>query len=382
MANASGGQARALFHRHFGDEPLVVASAPGRVNLIGEHIDYNGGAVLPIAIAQRTTVAVAPARARGRSTVVSSARSEAGVFETRSPRRTGAWWDYVAGVVHELARMGVAVPDVDVAIHGDVPLGAGLSSSAALEVASTMALLALAQHELPPRDVALLGVRVEGEFVGVATGIMDQCASALARAGHALHLECDTTASELVPMTDAVLIFDTGVARALRDSAFNARRAECEAALARLRRIDPGLSHLAAATPEMVRDADLPSPLDRRARHVVSETERVRSTVAALRRTGTLPGELLCASHESLRADYECSCPELDWFATHAMRHEGVTGARLTGAGWGGCAIAVGAEDALGAAAPLLARAYEERFGRSSRVWLTRAAAGARIETR
>lgn len=361
---------------------MAVASAPGRVNLIGEHTDYNGGEVLPIAIARRTVVAAAPARRGRRSTVVSASQEHVGTFDARQPQHAGAWWDYVAGVVHELGRIGIAVPEVDVAIWSDVPAGAGLSSSAALEVASTLALLALARRDLPPRDAALLGTRVETAFVGVATGIMDQFASVLGCEGHALHLRCDTATAELVPMTDAVLIFDTGVARSLQGSAFNQRRAECESALERLRHIEPGLPHLAAATAELVREAELPPPLDRRARHVVSETERVRLTVDTLRQSGTLPGELLCASHESLRTDYECSSPELDWFATHAMQHEGVTGARLTGAGWGGCAIAVGAEDALAAAAPTLAREYEARFGRTPRVWLTRAAAGARVEIR
>jgi galactokinase len=371
--------ARDLFAHRFGREPAVVASAPGRVNLIGEHTDYNGGEVLPIAISRRTAVAVAPARAERQSTAVSATQDETGIFTVRHPERAGAWWDYVAGVAHELGRAGIALPEVDVAVWSDVPSGAGLSSSAALEVASTLAFLALAERELSPREVALLGARVETGFVGVATGIMDQCAAVMTRARHALHLQCDTMASELVPMADAVLIFDTGVERALRDSAFNDRRAECEAALEALRRLDPTRRHLADFSMEQLRAAQLPSPLDRRARHVVTETERVRQTVEALRRDRTLPGELLCASHESLRVDYECSLAELDWFVTHAMRCEGVTGARLTGAGWGGCAIAVGAEEALVAAVPWLTQGYEQRFARRPRVWITHAADGAGV---
>ena len=372
--------ARELFVRHFGRDPAAVASAPGRVNLIGEHTDYNGGDVLPIAITQRTTVAVAPARHGQRSTAISATQQSIGVFEARRPERAGAWWDYIAGVARELTRLGISVPEVDVAVWSDVPSGAGLSSSAALEVATTLALLALVERECSPRDVALLGARVETEFVGVATGIMDQSAAMMTREHRALHLECDTGDAELVPMTDAVLIFDTGVARALRDSAFNRRRAECEEAVRLLRRIESSLPNLAAATLEQLREARLPSPIDRRARHVITETERVRSTVNALRRDGTLPGDLLLASHESLRLDYECSSPELDWFVTHAMACDGVTGARLTGAGWGGCAIAVGAEDALVAAARRLEQAYERELGRTPRVWLTHAAEGARVE--
>lgn len=310
---------------------------------------------------------------------MSATQHHAGSFTMRTPARAGAWWDYIAGVAHEVSALGIATPEIDVAVWSDVPSGAGLSSSAALEVACTLALLALVERELPPRDVALLGARAESGFVGVATGIMDQCASALASAGCALHLRCDTMESELVPMPDTVLIFDTGVTRALRDSAFNQRRAECQQALELLRRVYPTLPHLAGATPEQLALAHLPPLLDRRARHVVSETRRVRLAVDALRGGRSLPGELLAASHDSLRRDYECSSPELDWFVTHAMSCAGVTGARLTGAGWGGCAIAVGAHDALAAAAPRLAEEYEHRFARVPRVWLTGAADGARV---
>jgi galactokinase len=373
-------QARELFVQRFGREPAVIASAPGRVNLIGEHTDYNGGEVLPIGITHRTVVAVGPARLGSRSAAVSAAQSHAGSFDMHAPQPAGAWWDYIAGVAAELTARGVELPEVNITVCSDVPSGAGLSSSAALEVASALALLALARREMAPMEIALLGARAESGFVGVASGIMDQCASALARAEHALYLRCDTVTAELVSMRDAVLIFDTGIARSLRDSPFNTRRAECEAALALLRRTDPALPNLAAATLEQLHAARLPAPLDRRARHVVSEMMRVRESVTALRNGGAIPGELLYASHESLRLDYECSIPELDWFVDRAMECEGVAGARLTGAGWGGCAIAVGTAEALHAVAPELARDYEARFGRAARVWITRAAAGARID--
>ena len=376
-----------LFAARFGGAPAVVASAPGRVNLIGEHTDYNGGEVLPVAIDRRTYVAARP-NGSGAFRLVSATEGAIGEFDQAHPGRAGGWWDYVAGVVADAGARGAPVPACDVAVWSDVPTGAGLSSSAALCVASSVAFGAVASgratHASPDadalRDAALAAYRAESGFVGVAVGIMDQFASALGRDGQALHLWCATTEYEHVPMPEAVMIFDTASPRSLRSSAFNTRRSECEAALAALRRADPALESLAAATMDQVRDAGLPEPLDRRARHVVTEIARVHGAVRALEAGSLIPGELLLASHASLRDDYECSSPELDWFVEHAVRAEGVRGARLTGAGWGGCAIALGDAAALEAAAPSLAAEYEARFGRAPRVWHTRAAAGARVE--
>jgi galactokinase len=369
--------ARVLGER-FGAEPAVVASAAGRVNLIGEHTDYNGGEVLPIAIGRRTVVAVRP---NGGAEWRAASATEEGVGSfAETPARVGAWWDYVAGVSVMLREAGVAVPPCDVAVWSDVPAGAGLSSSAALEVATAVALARLARVELPLDRLALLSQRAEVEFVGVNSGIMDQFASALGRAGEALHVWCDTAAYEQIPMRDAVLIFDTAVPRSLRGSQYNTRRAECDAALARLRELEPSLPSLAAATPELVARARLEPVLEKRARHVVEETRRVGETVAALRAGGSPPGELLLASHASLRDLYECSSPELDWFVEHAAAMPGVRGARLTGAGWGGCAIAVGDHAALEAAAPELSAGYRARFRHEPRAWLTYAEAGARVD--
>ncbi len=351
-----------LFRRQFRSEPRVVASAPGRVNLIGEHTDYNGGDVLPIAIAQRTTVAIAPAT---ESVAVSAQQPLLGRFSVAHLVPERRWWDYVAGVAAAFIDSGYTIPDFQIAVASDVPVGAGLSSSAALETATAFALARLFGHDIPPQRLALLGTRAEREFVGVASGIMDQQASALGAAHKAVHIRCDTGAHEHVPFDDAVLIFDTGVRRALADSAFNDRRAECQAALTRLRSLRPSLPSLAAADLDLLREARLPPPLDRRARHVVTEMSRVRAVVDALRVGNPLPGEALFASHESLRVDYECSSPELDAFVDRARRADGITGARLTGAGWGGCAIAVGNPQALAT------------FGGG---WITHAAAGARIE--
>jgi galactokinase len=372
---------RAEFTRTFGHAPAVIASAPGRVNLIGEHTDYNGGAVLPIAIEARTWVAMRASGAR-HSRVVSTKWPDAPAFSMRSPTRTGTWSDYVAGPLAMLAESGVAVSEVDIAVESDVPVGAGLSSSAALEVAVAFAAASLGGAEPDAATLAKLAHRAEVEFVGVPCGIMDQHAAARAHAGHALHLECDTGHSEHVPFAQSVLVFDTGVARALRDSAYAARRDECHRAMHLLRDVFPGLRWLANASMDQVHEVRLPPPLLQRAQHVIEEHERVGQAVVALRATGHLPGALLYESHRSLRELYECSTPELDWFVEEAAGQPGVTGARLTGAGWGGCAIAVGTADGLREAAMTLAQAYRQRFAREPRWWITGATPGAEVEWR
>jgi galactokinase len=209
---------------------------------------------------------------------------------------------------------------------------------------------------------------------------MDQFASALCLPGHALHLWCDTLEMEQVTMPDAVLIFDTASPRSLRASKFNERRAECEEALAIIRRAHPSLPNLAAATEAEIQNADMRPRIRKRAIHVVEENARVEKLVEQLIQTRAVWGEILYKSHESLRDNYECSTPELDWFVDSVRGRPGVTGARLTGAGWGGCAIAVGDLESLASTAGELSPSYEQRFGRKPRTWLTHAGPGARIE--
>jgi len=235
-------------------------------------------------------------------------------------------------------------------------------------------------RRLELQEAAMTAWRAETGFVGVGCGIMDQFASALCRAGEALHLECDTARYDFAPFGDALLIFDTAIPRSLRTSHYNERRTECDEALRLLRLRWPDLPSLAAAEPEQVLEARLPSPLDGRALHVSRETRRVRDAVAALRAGNRISRELLVGSHESLRDLYDCSRPELDWVVERSITFPGVLGARLTGAGWGGCAIVVGDEDALLEAGPVLAREYETRFALVPRLWLSTAASGARIE--
>jgi galactokinase len=376
--NAS--DARAYFRKIFGGNPDVVGSAPGRVNIIGEHTDYNGGQVLPIAIDRRTYVAVRARSDAAPSRIASDREGTVAEFDVRRFAAQGKWWDYMTGVCAAMERAGARLPQFDAVVQSDVPMGSGLSSSAALEVATAVSLGRLASEPADMRKLALLSWHVETQFVGVASGVMDQFASALCLEGHALHLWCDTLETEQVTMPDAVLIFDTASPRELRASQFNQRRAECEEALAVLRLSRPSLLHLAAASLDEVRKADLSPRIRKRALHVVEENARVERLVMLLMQTRMVAGDLLYQSHESLRDNYECSTPELDWFVDTVRGKPGVTGARLTGAGWGGCAIAVGDLDALAAAANELASAYETRFGRKPGTWLTRAGSGARIE--
>jgi galactokinase len=368
-----------LFALAFGGTPEVVASAPGRVNLIGEHTDHNGGDVLPIAIGRRTWVAMRPGRTR-RTRIVSAESGEAGEIDAVGAEPDGKWWDYVAGALRESGSLGSREQPLDVAVASDVPMGAGLSSSAALEVSTVVASLALDGRAADPGDVARAAHRAETGYVGVACGIMDQFASALCRSGQALHLQCETEQYAQVAFPHGVLIVDTATPRALRASAYNTRQRECREALSTLRTIEPSLGTLASTSLELLKRAQLRSPLDRRARHVVTENARVHEAVAALA-SGQSIGPLLNASHASLRDDYECSSPELDWVVGRACEAEGVEGARLTGAGWGGCAIAIGHAAALQGLARDIVPAFSERWGRAARVWVSEASDGARIES-
>jgi galactokinase len=378
--NAS--DARNFFRDTFGADPDAVGSAPGRVNLNGEHTDYNGGQVLPIAIDRRTYVAVRARPEAQSSRIVSATEAKQAEFDMDEIAASGNWWDYMTGVCSALRAEGARLPQFDAVVQSDVPTGSGLSSSAALELATAITLTEIIKEPTDLKRLALLAWQVETQFVGVACGVMDQFASALCEEGKALHLWCDTLETEQVAMSEAVLIFDTASPRSLRDSEFNKRRAECEEALAILRTADPSLRNLADADPKRILRSRLPATLEKRALHVAEENRRVEALVMRLARTHTLDGALLYQSHESLRDKYECSTPELDWFVENARVTHGLTGARLTGAGWGGCAIAVGSKSALESLARDVAPAYEERFKHRPRTWLTLASPGARVEVR
>jgi galactokinase len=376
-----------LFREAFGAAPRAAASAPGRVNLIGEHTDYNGGPVLPIAIAARTQAAVGPAEA-GLLEAVSGQHGEVVRVRWQEQLPPG-WGAYVAGVLRELwaAEALPAGGGARVAVSSDVPMGAGLSSSAALTVSVAKALAALAGAKLTGRQVAGVAFRAEQDHVGARCGVMDQTIAALAKPNHALLLECASLEARQIPLPRAarLLLVDTGVRHSLADGALNERRAECEAAVRRLRVELPELVWLASWPAEWLARLKraLKEPLRSRAVHVVGETARTRFG-AQLLRQGKLKqfGALLYESHESCRRLYECSAPELDTVVAAAKR-AGALGARLTGAGWGGAAIVlVGKRQGkrqkkiVGA----ITRAFVKAYGRKPAISVVKASAGARVE--
>jgi galactokinase len=327
------------YRQQFLEEPSLVASAPGRVNLIGEHTDYNGGFVLPCAIDKRVAVAV------GNSDDTQFYSAD---FQERCPlfeKREDSWADYPSGVVWAMKVEGFDIPSFQGAFAGDVPLGSGLSSSAAIEAATAIALDALCNLEMEKKDLAVLCQHAENAFVGVISGIMDQYASLLCQAGTALLIDCHSLEAKSFPLQLAgadltLLICDTRVSRGLGATGYNARRETCERAAYEL-----GVRELRDAH---LQDLDKLSGEERkRARHVITENSRVLAAVQALQRQdfGAF-GRLMYASHRSLRDDYEVSTSELDAFVEIALQSSAL-GARLTGAGFGGCALAlIKSEDA------------------------------------
>jgi len=374
----------ALYRARLEREPEVAAQAPARVNLIGEHTDYNQGLVLPCAVSLRT-LALVGRRSDDQVRVVSREQPDARAFAASAPRHTGTWVDYVQGVVVALRERGIETGGFDLAVGSDVPLGSGLSSSAALELAVVTALDALLGLGLGARERARVAHRAEGGFVGVACGIMDQFASALCRAGAALRLDCRSEDAALVPLPAELrlLVAHSGASRELAAGGYAERVAECRAVLDTARAaglVAPDAVALRDLAPE-----DLPAletllepRLLRRARHVLTENPRVDATAAALR-AGDLPasGALLREGMRSLRDDYEVSTPELDLLCELGDALPGVVGSRLTGAGFGGCTLHLVLAEAAGEAAARLADAFERRCGRRPPVWQLAAAEGA-----
>ena len=309
----------------------MSAQAPGRVNLLGEHTDYNDGFVLPVAIPQATTV---QARLADGYAVRSLNLNQTCAFTlAQAPSERFALYSY--GCIRELVERGIRVPPVELTVESDVPMGVGLSSSAALEVATLRALRSLLAFEMDDVEVAKLAQQAEVRYAGVHCGIMDQMACSLARADRALFLDTRTLERRMValPADCETLVVDSGVPRSLAQSGYNARRAECEDAARRL-----GVRALRDVHPEMALDA-LPPPLGRRVRHVTSENQRVLRAIQGV--SAEVFGQLMSASHGSLRDDFEVSTPELDALVGALEAEPGVYGARLTGAGFGGACVAL-----------------------------------------
>jgi galactokinase len=370
--------ATSLFAESFASHPLVAASAPGRVNLIGEHTDYNGGPVLPLAIERRTVVVAAPAAGW---TLVSE--TDGAVVEVRpdGPNR-GGWSDYIVGVIRVLRARGITLPGASLAVASTVPIGAGLSSSAALTVAAAKAVTMLAGRRVGAEELADIAYHAEHDEVGVACGRMDQTISTLAQPGAALLIETGTMEICRVPLPGKVWVLETGVSHKLSGGALNARRRECEEALAICREHGIRVPALAALVPAQLEQVlrILPPPLAQRVRHVVTETARTRSAAAALAARNLVElGRLLREGHESLRVDYQSSCEEADLLVASAVRR-GALGARLTGAGWGGAVIMLAPPEVESKVVAEVQEDFRQTFGRLPAAWWTRAAGGARRE--
>lgn len=372
---------KSRFREMYGQEPSIYR-APGRVNLIGEHTDYNDGFVFPAAIDMFTWVAIAP-RTDKCIRVYSENFNENFEFDAHGTTENApaGWTAYVFGVALMLQRAGHRLNGANILIHGEVPVGAGVSSSAALEVAAGFALLANSGLTMDGRKLALACQKAENEVVGAHTGIMDQLASACCISGQALLLDCRSLEFRTLPLPLGVrlVICNTMVKRELAGSAYNTRRAECEEGVRILAQRYPNVRALRDATMKQLEScrAAMPDNVFLRCKHVITEDGRVMRAADALEHD-RLDGlrRAMAESHRSLRDDYEVSCPELDLMVDLANREAGVHGARMTGAGFGGCTINLVDADAVGAFRDHVASGYEQRTRMKPEIYVCDAADG------
>ena len=360
------------------DQDPRLFQAPGRVNLIGEHTDYNAGYVLPAAIDRQIVVA---ATARTDSSINIYAHNfkqwDRFPIETSIEKLTGnPCGNYFRGIVWSLRRQGHKLCGMDAVVSGNIPIGAGLSSSAAVEVAVGFTLLRLSESEINLKDLALAAQKAENEFVGLRCGIMDQYIACLGQADHALLIDCRDLNYQNVPLPReaSVVIVDSGVHRGLTDMEYNARREDCEKAARHF-----GVSVLRDVSMKALRERvhELSAVIHRRARHVISENDRTLVAADAIRNQELSTfGDLMTASHASLRDDFEVSCPELDLLVDIALDVEGVYGARLTGAGFGGCMVALVEKQAVDRLIEAIETNYALVTGRQASIYICRASAG------
>ncbi len=356
------------FQKQFatGAEPQCYR-APGRVNMMGEHTDYNLGLVCPMALEMACYAAIAPA-AHGKLRVYSANLNETRewpVEQIASAIAQNDWGDYVLGVANQLARRGFTLPACDLYLESEVPGGAGLSSSASLEVAVALALLG--SQTLPKLELAQLCQRAESQFVGMPCGIMDQYASVFGQQGAAIQIDCRSLQSEAValPAELRVIVVNSLVKHELGTSAYRQRVAECQEAVRAIQKLNPAvhsLRDISVAYLEEIQDS-IPVVPRKRARHVVTDNARVLAFAAASR-AQNLPemGRLFIASHRSAQYDYEISCEELDFLVDTAIKLEGVYGSRMTGGGFGGCTVNLVSPNAVPQFREQLTKAYQQRF--------------------
>lgn len=379
------------YQQAYGRPADFVVRAPGRVNLLGEHVDYNDGFVLPIAIDRAAYLAVGAAegpetriRANDIDENVAFKVTALEIKADTQGRSLKTWARYAAGVAWSLAESGLPVHGMTAVLASDVPRGAGLSSSAAVEVAYATAWRQLGGWSLPAMELARACQRAENQYVGVNSGIMDQFASACGKAGHALLLDCRSLTWEELPLPAglAVVVADTMVRRELGGSEYNVRRAQCEEAVFSLQTVLPGIKSLRDVTLEdFNRNAErLSEVVHKRARHVVEEIDRTQRAVALLRSGDAVGfGQLMNDCHASLRDLYQVSCPELDTMVAEAQTLPGCYGARLTGAGFGGCTVNLVAGSQADDFTRELTVRYEKATGKKPDIYVCQAAAGAAV---
>ena len=371
----------------YGSAPHFIVRAPGRVNLIGEHTDYNDGYVLPVAIDRDVLIAGSPTQDMLVS-LYSVNFDRVAAFHLDRPIRKDAmneWSNYPRGVAVMLQKRRKRLLGANLAVQGNVPLGSGLSSSAALEVASALMFKTLNEFDLDGREMALLCQAAENRFVGVNCGIMDQFISCLGKKDHALFVDCRHLDHESVPLPSEgvkIIIADTMKKRGLVDSEYNLRRAQCEEAVSLFRGYLPTVKALRDVTVSDFRayGDSLPPTVRRRAEHVVFEDERVIKSVEALRAGKiALFGRLMNQSHESLRDQYEVSCRELDVMVDAARKVPGVYGSRMTGAGFGGCTVSIVADEAVEEFLTRVPEEFKARIGVEPAVYVCTAENGAEV---
>jgi galactokinase len=373
---------RSQFEARFGAAPELIVRAPGRVNLIGEHTDYNAGFVLPAAIDRATFIAASPRQDR-RVRVVAADLNLEDEFGIDHIERSGIhpWSNYIRGMVRALQGAGHIINGADMVVASSVPRGAGLSSSAALEVATGYVFQVFHNLNILGDELALMAQATENHFVGVNCGIMDQFIVTLGQANHALMIDCRDLSYQAVPVPTnaAVVICDSHIERSLAASAYNQRRAECEQAVELLKPLLPGIKALRDVSSAQLAAHGhvLPAVVRQRARHVVSENERVIHGATALRNGDVAEfGRLMNASHASLRDDYAVSIPEMDALVAAAQRVSGCYGSRLTGAGFGGCTVSLVDVNAVERFRHEVAAAYLEATGRTTTIYVTHASDG------
>ena len=374
-----------IFTQRFGDDSAAfTVRAPGRVNLIGEHVDYNGGLVLPMALSLQTTLRVRP-RADNIVRLYASEFDDEQQFSLDKLQKSGEWIDYIMGVADELQKAHLNLRGWEGVIESTIPIASGLSSSAAIEVGSCLAFLEIIEYSMSRAEIALLCQRAENNFMGVNCGIMDQMAVAACEKDHALLLDCRDLSMRQVPFVlreYSIVVTDSGAPRELASSAYNERRAQCEEGLAILQQFDSKLQTLRDVSPDFLEEhaMDLSGVVYQRVKHVVGEIARTLEAVRVLE-DGDLArfGELMNQSHHSLRDEYSVSSMELDTLTDWARHQDGVLGSRMTGAGFGGCTVTLVAKANVEDFMRDQPIEYSKQTGRSARCWECTAEQGAQV---